>query len=145
MSTEPETLARHMKDFDGFSRWLGIEYVTVQDSHSVLRMRVRPEMLNGFGICHGGVLGSLADSAMAFAANGDVTVHVAIENRIIFLEPVREGEEVVAIARALGKGRRIRHFDVELQVEGRGLVARFSGSVYRTNSLLQDVKAKGKL
>jgi acyl-CoA thioesterase len=52
---------------DAFSRWLGVELVSLSPGACTLRMRVREEMLNGFGVSHGGIVFSLADSAMAFA------------------------------------------------------------------------------
>ena len=52
---------------DAFSRWLGITLVSVRPGHCVLTMQVREDMVNGFGVSHGGVVFSFADSAMAFA------------------------------------------------------------------------------
>ena len=57
----------HMMQHDRFSQWLGIEVLEVSTGQSKIRMKVREEMVNGFGIAHGGIAFSLADSAFAFA------------------------------------------------------------------------------
>ena len=56
-----------MMELDLFSQWLGIEVLDVKEGYSKIKMAVRPEMVNGFGIAHGGIAFSLADSAFAFA------------------------------------------------------------------------------
>ena len=63
-------IVRHMMENDAFSQWLGIEVVANSAGSAVLKMTVREEMTNGFGIAHGGITYSLADSALAFASNG---------------------------------------------------------------------------
>ena len=65
----PKKVTNAMMQNDAFSKWLGIERVIDGKGSSVIRMVVRAEMLNGFDILHGGVSFSLADSALAFAAN----------------------------------------------------------------------------
>ncbi|HBB57163.1 MAG TPA: thioesterase, partial [Chitinophagaceae bacterium] len=57
----------HMMNEDRFSQWLGISVLEVREGYSRIAMSIRPEMVNGFGIVHGGVSFSLADSAFAFA------------------------------------------------------------------------------
>ena len=56
---------------DAFSQWLGIEVLEITEGSCKLKMTVRKEMTNGFNIAHGGISYSLADSALAFAANSD--------------------------------------------------------------------------
>ena len=73
MSTQGNQLAQqvvqHMMQEDRFSQWLGIEVLAVKEGYSQIRMEIRAEMVNGFGIVHGGITFSLADSAFAFACN----------------------------------------------------------------------------
>ena len=64
-----ERVVDKMFDHDAFSQWLQIERVLIEAGKCVLKMKVRKEMLNGFGIAHGGITYSLADSALAFASN----------------------------------------------------------------------------
>jgi acyl-CoA thioesterase len=68
-----ERLVNAMVSHDGFSAWLGVEIVEIKPAASTIRMTVRHDMLNGFGICHGGIAYSLADSALAFACNRSLT------------------------------------------------------------------------
>jgi acyl-CoA thioesterase len=67
-----------MKD-DLFSQWLGIEVVEVREGYSKIQMTLRNEMINGFGVIHGGVSFSLADSAFAFACNNRNNLSMALD------------------------------------------------------------------
>ncbi|MFM8781061.1 MAG: hotdog fold thioesterase, partial [Gemmatimonadota bacterium] len=64
---------------DAFSQWLGVEIVEVLAGRAVLRMTVRPEMVNGFGTGHGGIVFAFADSALAFCTNSDGEISVALD------------------------------------------------------------------
>ncbi|MBL8999071.1 MAG: hotdog fold thioesterase, partial [Gemmatimonadetes bacterium] len=64
-----QRVADLMMEHDAFSKWLGIEFLEIAPAKAVIRMTVRPEMCNGFGVCHGGVTFAFADSAFAFACN----------------------------------------------------------------------------
>ena len=83
---------------DDASRSLGIEIRDVAPGRASAHMRVRPDMLNGHGICHGGYLFLLADTAFAFACNTHGPSVVASGADVDFLAPVREGDELVAEA-----------------------------------------------
>jgi len=78
----------HMMQQDQFSQWLGIEVKEIKEGYSKIRMTVRSEMINGFGIVHGGIAFSLADSAFAFACNNRNVLSVALDTAINFLKPV---------------------------------------------------------
>ena len=58
-----ERIVGKMYDDDAFSQWLGIQRLLVEEGHCILKMIIRPEMVNGFGIAHGGIAFSFADSA----------------------------------------------------------------------------------
>lgn len=123
--------AKMLRD-DAFSRWLGVEIVEAAARRSVLRMTVRDEMVNGFGICHGGVTYALADSALAFACNSHGAVTVAIENSIGYPNAVHVGDTLVATAEPESVGRRIASYRITVANQ-RGLaVAHFRGTVYDT-------------
>jgi hypothetical protein len=68
-----------MMEHDQFSRWLGIRVLAVQEGYAKIEMVLREEMLNGFGIIHGGITFSLADSAFAFACNNRNNLSVALD------------------------------------------------------------------
>ena len=121
-----------MTSRDGFSAWLGIEIVAVGPTSCTLRMKVRSDMLNGFGVCHGGVTYSLADSALAFASNGHGTVTMSINNSISYAVTVQEGDVLTAVAVQESAGGRIAFFKVEVRNQNDIPVAHFRGTVYRT-------------
>ena len=74
---------------DAFSQWMGIEILESEPGYVKLSMKIRQEMCNGFGICHGGITFSLADSALAFASNSRGSVSVALENNINYTKKSR--------------------------------------------------------
>jgi acyl-CoA thioesterase len=121
-----------MVERDAFSAWLGIEVLDVRPRAAAVRMTVRPEMLNGFGVCHGGATFALADSALAFAANTHGRVTVAIENSISYPASVVAGDVLTAIATEESAGNRVAFYAVRVTRQDEGVVALFRGTVYRT-------------
>jgi acyl-CoA thioesterase len=83
---------------DAASQALGMEIVAVGPGHATLTMTVREDMINGWDLCHGGLIAALADSAFAFACNSRGTRRVASGFDVSFLEPARLGDELVAVA-----------------------------------------------
>lgn len=116
---------------DAFSQWLGISVVAVRPRKAVVSMVVRPEMVNGFGVAHGGIVYSLADTALAFAANTHGKVTVAIENAISYPRPVHVGDELVAEADEETASNRLGYYSVTVW-RADEKVALFRGTVYRT-------------
>ena len=99
---EGSDLARRSADAmwsgDAASRMLGMEIVAVGPGTATLSMRVREDMINGWDLCHGGIVAALADSAFAFACNSHGTVTVASGFDVTFLESARLGDSLVAVA-----------------------------------------------
>lgn len=121
-----------MYDHDWFSQWLGIERVSVEPGSCVLRMSIREEMLNGFGIAHGGITYSLADSALAFASNGHGRMAVSVETSISHLEQLREGDVITATAEEMSLSNKIGVYHISVKNQKDEVVALFKGTVYRT-------------
>jgi acyl-CoA thioesterase len=138
-----ERLVGAMVSKDGFSAWLGIEIVAIRPAASVLRMRIRHDMLNGFGVCHGGIAYSLADSALAFASNTHGRVTVSIHNNISYPAPVMEGDVLTAIAEEQSAANRVAFYKVTVTNQSDTVVALFDGTVYRTNRTLAPVEDNG--
>lgn len=91
---------------DRASPGLGMQIDEVGPGHARMSMTVRPDMLNGHGICHGGFIFSLADSAFAFACNSYNQYAVAQQNQITFVSPAKAGERLTATAtEAVRQGR----------------------------------------
>lgn len=116
---------------DAFSQWLGIERVEVKPGFCELKMVVRAEMTNGFGIAHGGITFSLADSALAFASNAQGRHALSVETSISHTAPLREGDEITAIANEEHCSYHIGFYRVEVRKADGQLAAIFKGTVYR--------------
>ncbi|WP_294568856.1 hotdog fold thioesterase [uncultured Arthrobacter sp.] len=112
---------------DHASAWLGIELLEVGEGSARIAMTVRPEMLNGFGIAHGGMIFAFADSAFALACNPASpgadsasgaqdagTVTVASGADITFLSPVRAGEVLTAVAERRAAAGRSGLYDITI-------------------------------
>lgn len=118
---------------DAFSRSLGMELLALDVGHATVRLTVRDDMVNGLGVCHGGVTFSLADTALAFASNGHGRVTVSIENNIGYPAPVRLGDTITAVAEEESGGRTLAFYRVTVTRQDGTQVAIFRGTVYRTN------------
>jgi acyl-CoA thioesterase len=126
-----ERVVSAMMARDAFSQWLGIEVVGVGPRTATIRMKVREDMLNGFAVCHGGVLFSFADSALAFACNTHGRVTVSIENAITYPTAIRAGDELTAVAVEESRTRKLAFFRVEIR-RADAIVSIFRGTVYDT-------------
>jgi acyl-CoA thioesterase len=118
---------------DKFSQWLGIEVLLSEKGHCILKMKVRDKMVNGFGIAHGGICFSLADSALAFASNAHGRLCVALECSISFPVAVTVGDELTAEAKELSLTNKTATYLIEVKNQKKENVAFFKGTVYRTN------------
>ena len=114
---------------DAFSQWLGIERIKDGAGVSVLQMKVRKEMLNGFYILHGGISYSLADSALAFASNGHGRKAVSVETSISHTETCKEGD----ILKEMNLSNKIGIYHITITNQENKKVALFKGTVYRTS------------
>lgn len=121
-----------MYDNDRFSKWLGIEKVLIEEGKSILKMTIREEMLNGFDIAHGGIVFSLADSALAFASNTYGKKSVSIEASTNWFQPLKLGDEIIAESKLKSISNKQAVFDIDIS-RGEVLVASFRGVVYRTS------------
>jgi acyl-CoA thioesterase len=134
----PEQRARAVVDSlmttDAFSRWLGIEVLEAAPGRSTLRMTVRDEMCNGFGTSHGGILFSLADSALAFASNSHGWLSVAVDCLVSFVKPVRPGDVLVATAVEESSTNTLSFTAVTVRNQDDVVVGHFRGTVHRTKT-----------
>ena len=122
-----------MLDEDKFSRWLGIEKILVEKGHCILKMKVREEMVNGFGIAHGGIAFSFADSALAFASNAYGRLSVALECSISYPAAVNVGDELTCEAKEFSLTKSTGTYLIEIMNQKKQKVAFFKGTVYRTH------------
>lgn len=120
-----------MFENDAFSQWLGIERISDAPGKSHLKMQIRKEMLNGFGIAHGAITYALADSALAFASNAHGRQSVSIETSISHLLPLKEGDSIETKVNEISLNHRIALYQIDLLNQDQQLVASFKGTVYR--------------
>ena len=111
---------------DAASRMLGIELTSYEPGWARTRMTVRPDMVNGHDIGHGGMIFSLADTAFACACNSWGPVTVAAGCDIVFVSPARLGDVLIAEARVRSRFGRSGIYDVTVSAGDR-LVAEFRG------------------
>jgi acyl-CoA thioesterase len=131
--TTPQQVVTHMLQKDLFSQWLGISVLEVNEGYSKIKMTVREEMINGFGIVHGGIAFSLADSAFAFACNNRNVLSVALDTSINFIKPVHIGDELIAEAKEIHNGKSTGLYQIEITNQKNHLVTQFKGLCFRTD------------
>lgn len=136
MDTTPQQVVNHMMQHDLFSQWLGIEVLEVKEGYSKIKMKVREEMINGFGIVHGGIAFSLSDSAFAFACNNRNVLSVALDTSINFTKPVHVGDTLIAEAKELHNGKSTGLYHITVSNQNDHVVALFKGTCFRTNKKL---------
>lgn len=113
---------------DAASRMLGMELVSVGPGTAVVSMRVRDDMINGWQLCHGGLIASLADTAFAIACNSRGMVTVASGFDVTFLESGRLDDELIAEASETALRGRSGLYDVTVKRKADGaVIAEFRG------------------
>ncbi len=131
----PEQIARacvqHMLGNDAASRAMNIEIVDVSPGHATIRMSVTQSMTNGFDICHGGVLFTFGDSALAFAANTYNDLAVLAGASIDLLRSVSVGAVLTAEAVEQNRGARTALYDVTIADDAARTIAVMRGRVMR--------------
>ncbi len=122
-----EAAAAAMWAADAASQGLGMVLESVGPGRAVMAMTVRDDMVNGHGLCHGGFIFTLADSAFAFACNSQGDKAVAQHCAISFLRPGRRGERLVAEAVERVSQGRSGLYDVRVTGADGGVVAEMRG------------------
>ncbi len=133
MSDVAKRVVDKMYENDAFSQWLGIKRIEDGAGTSVLQMTVRKEMLNGFYILHGGITYSLADSALAFASNGNGRKAVSVETSISHTHACKEGDVLTTNTKEMSLSNKIGVYQITITNQEDKTVALFKGTVYRTS------------
>ena len=126
----PKEIVGQMMKGDAFSKLLGIKVPVIEAGHCILSLTVQEQMVNGFHIAHGGITYSMADSALAFAANAHGKQCVSIETSISHTRPVKINDELTAECIELQRGKRIGHYHVNITNQDGKKVALFKGIVH---------------
>lgn len=125
-----------MMENDLFSQWMGLEVLQVSEGYSKVSMTIRKEMVNGFGIVHGGLAFSLADSAFAFACNNRNNISVALDVTITFTKAVNVGDLLIAEAKEIHNGKSTGVYLITITNQIQQQVAFFKGTCFRTGKSL---------
>jgi len=141
---EEDALAKQvyekMMEKDFCSQWMNIEPIIIKEGHCKIKMVVRKEMLNGYGILHGGIAFTFADSAFAFASNSYGRLAVSINGSMNYAKSAKLGDELFAEAKALQVGHKTADFDVEIYTENpKTAYYYFRGTVYRSSKMVLDL------
>ena len=135
-ATDPQAIAervgRSMFAEDAASRGLGMKIEAMAPGYAKLTMTVRPDMLNGFKICHGGFITTLADSAFAFACNSSNELTLAAGIAVDFIAPAKAGDLLSAEAREVVLAGRTGIYDVTVTNQNGQIVAVLRGRSHRT-------------
>jgi acyl-CoA thioesterase len=135
-ATDPQAIAERvgqgMFAEDAASRGLGMQIEAMGPGYAKLSMTVRADMLNGFKICHGGFITTLADSAFAFACNSSNELTVAAGIVVDFVAPARQGDLLTAEAREVTFAGRTGIYDVAVTNQSGQIVAVLRGRSHRT-------------
>ncbi|MGN6193907.1 MAG: hydroxyphenylacetyl-CoA thioesterase PaaI [Ginsengibacter sp.] len=123
----------HLLETDLFSKWLGIEITEIKEGYSKIKMTIRKEMTNGFGIVHGGITFSLADSAFAFACNSRNNLSVALDTSINFTKPALVDDILIAEAKEIHNGNSTGFYQISVTNQNDHLIAVFKGTCFRMN------------
>ena len=115
---------------DRVTQGLGIRVIATSPGHATLTMTVRADMLNGYDICHGGVIATLSDSAFAFACNSYNEMTVASGFAIELLSPASLGDVLEARCSEVSKAGRTGVYDTEVRNQRDERIAMFRGRSY---------------
>ena len=112
---------------DRASKWAGMQIDDVDEGTAQLSLLVEQHHCNGHGICHGGVIFMLADSAFAFACNSRNQSTVAQQNSITYIAPGQLGDRLTATAREVSLTGRSGIYDVTVTNQDSKVIAEFRG------------------
>lgn len=131
----PQEIAEKVRDGmfanDTVAQFFGMEFIDVAPGYVKMSMKIRPEMLNGFKICHGGMVTTLADTAFAYACNSSNEQTVASGLSMDFIAPSFENEILVAEAKEVSQAGRIGVYDITVTKSTGELIAVMRGKSYR--------------
>ena len=126
-----DAVGAHLFANDRASKAMGMRIVAISEGAAFLEMKVRDDMLNGFDICHGGFITTLADSAFAFACNSTGEMTVAAGLTVDFLAPAKAGDVLTARAFEVVQSGRTGVYDITVTNQRGEQVAMVRGRAHR--------------
>jgi len=125
---QADTAVHAFLERDEYAKLLGIKFTEVKPGRARATMTVRPDMVNGHGICHGGSIFSLADAVFGTASNAKGRTALAQFCSIAFMRPAKVGEELTAVGEETAASGQRGIYDIKVSC-GDELVAVFRGHV----------------
>ena len=135
MATAQEVVNQMMQK-DAFSQWLGLQIDEIREGYCRLHFTIRPDMINGFDVLHGGVTFSAADSAFAFASNNYNRLSVALSCTIDFMEGGKIGDVLSVEAMEESLRNKTGVYIIRVTNQHGTVIALFKGTGYRTSKYL---------
>jgi acyl-CoA thioesterase len=140
MNITPQEAVAKMLAHDKFTEWMGLAIDKVDVGYCKLHYKVKDDMLNGFGIIHGGVLFAASDSAFAFACNTHGYITVALEVSISFTRSATSGEVLTVEAKEIHMGNKTGVYEIRTTNEKGELLSLFKGTAYRTSKHIEPLR-----
>ena len=132
----PQEVVQRMLEKDQFSQWMELKVNQIAEGTSTVSMFVKQEMLNGFGVIHGGVIFALADSAFAFACNSRDNLSLALDAQINFMKKAVRGDLLTASVEEVHNGKTTGVYEVKIKNQNQEMIAAFRGTAYRLGKSL---------
>lgn len=133
---DPHQIVHSLLQKDPFSQWMGIEILDVEDGYCKLQCTISKQMLNGFNIAHGGIIFSLADTALAFSAATTGRIALALDNSISYTRKAQLDDILTATSKKINITNRTGLFEVTISNQDSEIIALLKGTVYRTEKAL---------
>lgn len=129
-SVTPQDVAAKMYENDYAAQWLGARLDSVEEGRATMTMPITRNMLNGHGICHGGMIFAFADTTFAYACNSRNVKTVALSCVINFLLPSKEGDVLIAEASEVALKGKTGIYDIVIKRDSGEMIAQFRGTSY---------------
>ena len=121
-----------MLEQDTYGKWLNPTIEKMEAGYCLMKMKVRPEFLNGVGTVHGGIVFGIADTAFAYASNSHNRISVALDASISYPNAGQLNDEFTIEAKEVYLGGRTAIYQVIVTNQHEQLIGMFNGTVYRT-------------
>lgn len=133
-----EKIKRFLGDNDQFAKHAGLELLEIAEGYAKVQMVIRDYHLNGVKTVHGGAIFTLADFALAGAANSHGRIAVGINATMTYMKAARAGV-LYAEAQEVALNHKLGTYIINIFDEQHDLIAVFQGTVYRKKAELKDI------
>lgn len=119
---------------DPASQMLGITLVDIDEESCSVTMKISDKMTNGYDVCHGGFIYTLADTASAFASSMEGETILSASSQIEYLAPAKLGDVLVAAARVSYISGKNLFCDVQVTNQAQKIIAIVRGKLISKNT-----------